>query len=75
MMVPLGVLVFVSETESAASAGGSPQVVAERAEKRNRRENSLSAVFVNWFGAIIPLPCEKLPGQDGFETLLREPGE
>ena len=46
-MVPLGVLVFVSELESAAAAGGLPQVVADKAEKRNRRENSLSAVFVN----------------------------
>jgi hypothetical protein len=41
-----------------------PQVVAEKAGKRNRRENSLSAVFVNWFGAIIPLPYQKLPEQD-----------
>jgi hypothetical protein len=60
-MVPLGVLVFVSEPESAASAGGMPQVVVEKAEKRNRRERSLSAVFVNWFGALIPLPSQKLP--------------
>ena len=60
-MVPLGVLVFVSEPESADPAGELPQVVAEKAEKRNRRENPLSAVFVNWFGAIIPLPNRKLP--------------
>ena len=46
MEVPFGVLVFVSETESAASAGRLPEVVAGKAEKRNRRENSLPAVFV-----------------------------
>jgi hypothetical protein len=60
-MVPLGVQVFVSETESAASAGESPQVLAGRAEKRKRRKSSLPAFFVNWFGAIIPLPYQKLP--------------
>jgi hypothetical protein len=32
-MVSLGVLVFISETESAVSAGELPQVVAEKAEK------------------------------------------
>jgi hypothetical protein len=44
-MVPLGVLVFVSETESAAPAGGLLQVVVEKAEKRNRRR-SLSRRFL-----------------------------
>jgi hypothetical protein len=63
---------FVSELEIAASAGGSSQVVAEKAEKRNRRENYLSAVFVNCFGAIIPLPNQKLPRQNAVRNSLEE---
>src|SRR5262245_8008633 len=63
-MVPVGVQVFIFETESAASAGRLPQVVPGKAVKRNRRENSLSAVFVNSFGAIIPLLYRKLPERD-----------
>jgi hypothetical protein len=59
-------------TESAASAGELPQVVVEKAEKRNRRENSLSAVFVNWFGAIIPLRYQKLPRQNVVRNSLEE---
>jgi hypothetical protein len=63
-MVPLGVQVFDFETESAASAGKLPQVVGRKAEKENRREDSLPTVFVNWCGAVIPLPFRKLPVQD-----------
>jgi hypothetical protein len=48
-----------------------PQVFAEKAEKRNRRENTLSAVFVNWFGAIIPLPYQKLPRQNAVRALSK----
>src|SRR5262245_15998381 len=71
MMVPFGVLVFVSEPESAASAGRLAQVVGGKAEKRNRRENPLPAVFVNCSGAIIPLLYRKLRGQDGVEVSLQ----
>jgi hypothetical protein len=60
-MVPLGVQVFVFGTESAASAGESPQVLVGKAEKRKYREISLPAFVVNWCGAIIPLPFGKLP--------------
>jgi hypothetical protein len=60
-MVPLGVQVFIFETESAASAGGLPQVVAGKAEKRKRREISFPAFSVNCCGAFIPLRYGKLP--------------
>ena len=60
-MVPLGVQVFIFKTESAASAGGLAQVLAGKAEKRKRREISLTAFSVNWCGAFIPLRYVKLP--------------
>jgi hypothetical protein len=43
--------------------------------KLETRENSLSAVFVNWFGAIIPLLYQKLPGQNAVRNSLEEKGE
>ena len=63
-MVPLGVLVFDFETESAGLAGTSPQVLAGKAEKRKRRKNSLPAFSINWCGGIIPLRSRKLRAGD-----------
>ena len=70
-MVPLGVQVFVFETESAAASGGSTQVLLAKAEKAKRREIALPAFFVNWCGAVIPLPNRKLPERD---SNLRQTG-
>ena len=63
-MVSLGVQVFVFETESAASAGDVPQVLAGKAENKKRRKISLLAFCVNWIGAFSSLPFGKLPGTD-----------
>ena len=70
-MVPLGVQVFIFETESAASAGELPQVLAGRAENKKRREISLLAFCVNWIGAFSSLPFGKLPKKD---SNLRQSG-
>ncbi len=64
-MVPLGVQLFIFETESAGPARTLPQVLAIKAENAKRREIALSAFCVNWLGAIIPLPYRReLPAWD-----------
>jgi hypothetical protein len=67
-MVPLGVLVFVAKRRARWSAGGSPQVLAEKAEKGKRQKTSLPAFFVNWSGAVSPLPYHKLPERDALRN-------
>jgi hypothetical protein len=72
MKVPLGVQVFIFETESAPLAGGSPQVLAGKARKRKRPEISLRALFVNWIGAFSSLPFGKLPKRNSVRSLSPE---
>src|SRR4051794_20729664 len=47
-MVPLGVQVFIFETESASPPAPSPQTLVGKAEKAKRRKTSLPAFLVNW---------------------------
>ena len=69
-MVPFGVQVFVAKRRARRAAGRSLQLVGGKAEKRNRRESSLSAVLVNWFGALIPLPYRKLPERNPLRNKI-----
>jgi hypothetical protein len=74
-MVPLGVQLFIFETESAASAGESPQTLAGKAEKAKRRKIALPALCVNWCGADSSLKNRKLRGQDWVRKTPRESRE